>query len=317
MKGKPWEDREKLERRTGPILEEYLHNLDLMEAFTCISELYHMETIHWLVEVVFNTVVEKKEKDRVNAGKLFGYLLKNESLPRKEFVKGVNAVLEFAEDLQIDIPKFWEYFADMIGTILVEKTLDLNFLKESSTFLLESGLAGKYVSAVLTQMAKLDLGSAVELWQKSGLSFADFKVENRDKFVDENKLDFFEQPVKVDPPVEKSDKKKKIMQPVDPGFAVTDVRERQPKPVPLVTSLPPCMEEVQLLQLQADAVVPLRQQLGKDNQAKEPYDIPENSVTKSSWSHRLTAKVVCVKESPAVKKPAWLNKLEEMGKIKE
>merc|ERR1711892_638903 len=138
---------------------------------------------------------EKKEKDRVNAGKLFGYLLKNESLPRKGFVKGVNAVLEFAEDLQIDIPKFWEYFADMIGTILVEKTLDLNFLKESSTFLLESGLAGKYVSAVLTQMAKLDLGSAVELWQNSGLSFADFKVENCEKFVKDNKLDFLEQPM--------------------------------------------------------------------------------------------------------------------------
>ena len=75
LKGKPGEDKEKLEGRTGLILDEYLHNVDLMEAFICISELYHMETIHWLVEVVFNIVVEKKEKDRVNAGKLFGYLL--------------------------------------------------------------------------------------------------------------------------------------------------------------------------------------------------------------------------------------------------
>lgn len=197
LKGKSGEDRDKLEGKTKPIIDEYLNNVDLMEAFTCISELYHIETIHWLVEVVFNTVVEKKEKDRVNAGKLFGYLLKNESLPRIEFVKGVNAVLEFAEDLQIDIPKFWEYFADMMATILIEKILDLNFLKESSTFLMTNGLAAKYVAAVLHQMVKIDLGRTVDLWQKSGLSLADFKVDNSEEFVKANKLDFLDQAVVV------------------------------------------------------------------------------------------------------------------------
>jgi len=193
LKGKSGEEMTKLEDRTKPILAEYLHNVDLIEAFNCICELYHIETIHWLVEIVFNTVVEKKEKDRINAGKLFNYLLKNESLPRKEFVKGVNSVLEFAEDLLIDIPSFWEYFANMMGTILVEKTVDLTFFKESTSVLLESGQAGKYVSAVLTQMAKIDLGCTAELWQKSGLSFADFKVENCEQFIKDNKLDFLDQ----------------------------------------------------------------------------------------------------------------------------
>jgi len=195
LKGKPGEDQSKLEGRSKPILDEYLHNVDLMEAFTCISELYHIETIHWLVEVVFNTVVERKQKDRINAGKLFGYLLKNESLPRKEFVRGVNAVLEFAEDLLLDIPQFWEYFADMIGPILVEKTLDVGFLKETSSFLMENKLAGKYVSAVLTQMARIDLGCTVEQWQSSGLSFTDFKVDNSEQFIKDNKLEFLEQPI--------------------------------------------------------------------------------------------------------------------------
>ena len=77
-------------------MAEYLHNVDLMEAINCISELDHIKTIHWLVEIVFNTVVQK---DRINAGNLFCYLLRNESLPTKEFVKGLNAVLELAEDL--------------------------------------------------------------------------------------------------------------------------------------------------------------------------------------------------------------------------
>merc|ERR1711887_135979 len=59
LKGSRGENQTKLEDRTRPILAEYLHNVDLKEAFNCICELYHIETIHWLVEIVFNTVVEK------------------------------------------------------------------------------------------------------------------------------------------------------------------------------------------------------------------------------------------------------------------
>merc|ERR1719431_1759811 len=195
LKGNKCEGRSQLVEKTKPILAEYFHNVDLVEAFNCISKLYHIETIHLLVENILDTVVEKKEKDRMNAGKLLDYLLKNESLPRKEFVKGVNAVLEFAEDLLIDIPNFWEYFANLIGTILVEKTVDLNFLKESTRFLHENGQAKKYVAAVLTQMAKIDQDITVELWQDSGLGFADFKVENCEQFIKDNKLDFLDQVV--------------------------------------------------------------------------------------------------------------------------
>ena len=85
LRGNPDLDREKLESKTKPLLEEYLSNLDLSEAFTCICELYHSTTINQLVENVFNIVVEKKDKDRVNAGKLFAHLLRSETLPRKEF----------------------------------------------------------------------------------------------------------------------------------------------------------------------------------------------------------------------------------------
>jgi hypothetical protein len=120
-KEKHGEDRTMFEDRTTPILEEYLHNVNLTEAFNYISELYQIESIHRLVEVVFNTVAEK-EKDRIIAGMLFCYLLKNESLRRREFAKGVNAVLEIAEDLVIDITNLWEYFANMLRTILVEGT---------------------------------------------------------------------------------------------------------------------------------------------------------------------------------------------------
>ena len=162
------------EDRTIPILAFYLHNVDLPNAFYSISELYHIETTHWLVKFVFNTVVEKKDDV-----KLFGFLLKNEFLTRKEFVKSVNAVLEFAENLFINIPNFSEYYG---GTILVEETVDLT----------SPCLAA---STVFTQMGKIDQATTVELCQGSGLSFAGVKMENRDWFVMDNKFDFLTQSV--------------------------------------------------------------------------------------------------------------------------
>jgi len=195
LKGKCNEDRDMLKQKTKSILEEYFHNVDMVEAFNCIAELYHIETINLLVENMLDTVLEMKEKDRINAGKLLSYLLKNESLPRQEFTKGVNTVLEFSEDIVIDIPNFWMYVANTIGIVLVEKSVDMLFLKESSIFLLENNLAGKYLSSVLSQMAKIDQIVTAELWHKSRMSFADFKVDNISQFVKDNKLEFLDAPV--------------------------------------------------------------------------------------------------------------------------
>jgi len=183
-------DRDKLETKTRNILEEYLNNVDPVEAFTCIQELYHMSNIHLLVEFVFNMVVEKKENDRVNAGKLFAYLLRNESLPRKEFLNGVESVLEFAEDLLIDIPQFWGYFGVMIATIVLEKVLDVKFIQESSGILKANNLDSQYVRAILCQMTKLNSCLSHELWSRSGFSLKDFNIPE-----DDANLSFLNQPL--------------------------------------------------------------------------------------------------------------------------
>ena len=177
LRGAQDSDRDKLETKTRTLMEEYLSNVDLREAFTCICELYHAKTISQLIEHVFNVVVEKKDKDRINGGKLFAYLLRNETLQRKEFLSGVESVLEFAEDLLIDIPQFFNYFGVMIATCIVDKVLDINFIKDSSSILKASNLDTRYVSAILTAMSALDSSVTLELWKNSNLNLADFKLE--------------------------------------------------------------------------------------------------------------------------------------------
>lgn len=192
LKGKPDNDIDTLENKTKPILDEFLHNRDIGEAFLCISELYHENTIGHIVEIVFNHVLERSSKDRTSSATLFTYLLKNESLPYKKFLAGCRGYLEFAEDIQIDIPKFWAYLAEMISSIVVTKTVDVKFLVDAPSDL-DSNLRTKFVSAMLYSMGSQDPVSTASVWQSSGLSLKDLGVADEDKFVTENKLEFLNQ----------------------------------------------------------------------------------------------------------------------------
>ena len=40
----------------------------------------------------------------------------------------LNEVLEFAEDIAIDIPKFWDYLGEILSPVVVDSSLSLSFL---------------------------------------------------------------------------------------------------------------------------------------------------------------------------------------------
>ena len=92
----------------------------------------------------------------------------------------MEAVLEFAEDLLIDIPQFWNYFGVMIATCITDKVLDLAFIKHSSVILKDIKLIGNYSSAVLSNMNKLDPVITLDLWSQSRMSLDDLSVGDDD-----------------------------------------------------------------------------------------------------------------------------------------
>jgi len=192
LKGKSNTDMDTLESKTKPILDEFLHNRDIGEAFLCISELYHENTIGHIVEIVFNNVLERSSKDRSGSATLFSYLLKNESLPYSKFLAGCRGYLEFAEDIQIDIPKFWAYLAEMISNIVLTKTVDAIFLVDAPRDL-DSSLRTKFSAAMLACMGSQDQAATAAVWQQSGISLNDLGVADGEKFLEENQLEFLNQ----------------------------------------------------------------------------------------------------------------------------
>ena len=58
-------------------------------------------------------------------------------------------VLQYAEDLEVDIPMIWLYLAELIGPMVQDGTVPLSFLKEVAKPLIPCNKAGVFVAEIL------------------------------------------------------------------------------------------------------------------------------------------------------------------------
>lgn len=124
-------------------------------------------------------------------------LLSKRVITEEMFLGGLGSLLEIAEDLLVDIPQFWDFIAQIISPVLTSQAASMQILKLSSSCLMSGDLgkrcaAGKYVSAVLHDMAKSGgQAQAASLWASSGLQWSDFLQETPlDQFLKDNKLEW-------------------------------------------------------------------------------------------------------------------------------
>ncbi len=179
---------EDVERKTNSLLREFLLNNDIQEAIACVKEIDCMH-MHLLAYTIINGVLEKNQKGRQAVGKLLVTLVKEGVLTVKQYLQGLGDVMEFAEDMEIDIPRIWQYLGELMGPMVQEDgSVPLHFLHTAVRPL--SVKAGKLLAEVLHNAADR-LGPQVvkDLWSKSGLKLEEFLEEqNLENYINENKL---------------------------------------------------------------------------------------------------------------------------------
>ena len=179
-------------KKTHAILDEYLHLQDIKEAITCVEELNSSPLIHVFVSECLNQVLERSNVARRHTGLFLHNLVKKSIITDKQYLQGLNSVLSYAEDMEIDIPKIWQYFGELIGPMVQGGSVPLSFLKEACQPLKESGKAGILVAEILHDASDREGHKNVgDLWRKSGLEWLDFVPEDQiEKFLKDKKLDF-------------------------------------------------------------------------------------------------------------------------------
>ncbi|XP_064642911.1 eukaryotic translation initiation factor 4 gamma 1-like isoform X3 [Lineus longissimus] len=183
---------ENMEKKAKAIIDEYLHLQDIKEAMLCISELEEQKNIHVFVTATINHVLERSEKARQQAGHLLHDVVKGGLITVADYLKGLNEVLEYAEDMEIDIPKIWAYFGELIGPMVHDGSVPMVFLKDACKPL-HGRKAGVLVAAILHDAShRLGHIKVGELWRQSKLQWTDFLAPSDDleKFLQDNKLEF-------------------------------------------------------------------------------------------------------------------------------
>ena len=70
------------------------------------------------------------------------------------YFHSLNEVLEFAEDMAIDIPLIWQYLGEIIGSMIQDKSLSLDFLEKALGQVKASNKAHVLLAVVLTTAEK-------------------------------------------------------------------------------------------------------------------------------------------------------------------
>uniref|UniRef100_A0A1A7WC98 Eukaryotic translation initiation factor 4 gamma, 1 n=3 Tax=Iconisemion striatum TaxID=60296 RepID=A0A1A7WC98_9TELE len=191
---KPTLTEEEVEKKSNAIIEEFLHINDVKEALQCVAELNSASLLYIFVRTGVESTLERSTIAREHMGLLLHQLVKAETLSLQEYYKGLNEILEVAEDMAIDIPHIWLYLAELITPMLHEGGIPMGQLfREISKPLVPLGKAGVLLAQILKLLCKGMTHKKVgTLWREAELNWNDFlpKDEDVNKFVTDQKVEF-------------------------------------------------------------------------------------------------------------------------------
>nr|XP_034299262.1 eukaryotic translation initiation factor 4 gamma 3 isoform X2 [Crassostrea gigas] len=183
---------EEMEKKTKTILDEYLHLHDIKEAILCVEELKSPSVMHTFVSSAVNYVLERSHIARNQTGLLLRDLVKKSVLSVPVYIQGLTEVIQYAEKMEITIPKIWQYFGELIGPMIQDGSVPLNFLRKAAEPLKENNKAGLLVAEVLHAASHREGHKKVgSLWRLSSLKWEDFMASGDvKKFIVDKKVEF-------------------------------------------------------------------------------------------------------------------------------
>ncbi|XP_030843134.1 eukaryotic translation initiation factor 4 gamma 3 isoform X1 [Strongylocentrotus purpuratus] len=182
---------DKVKQTSKATVDEFLNLRDFTEATRCVSELPSKQR-HLFVQATVDHVIEKKQDMREAVGVLFHSLLNSNILTKEQYLTGIKDVIEFADDMAIDIPKIYEYLGELMGAMV----LGAEYLQLQATAvkpLREQEKDGVLLAEVLkTASRKIGASKVCHIWQQASLKWEDFlsEGENVQEFVQKKGVDF-------------------------------------------------------------------------------------------------------------------------------
>jgi len=121
---------EDAQKKIKSLVREYFTAMDIKEAQLCVTELGTKKYHHEIVLQGLNLAVDGKQSDRDGLNKLLMLFAKElKILNSKHFEQGFTSLLEFADDMIIDLPLLLDHVAATMVPLIVGGFMSLAYLK--------------------------------------------------------------------------------------------------------------------------------------------------------------------------------------------
>ena len=178
---KPALTEEEVEKKSTAIIEEYLHINDMKEALQCVQELNSGQLLFVFVRIGLESTLDRSAIARDRMGQLLHQLTKAGIMSIQQYYKGLQEILDVAEDMSTDIPHFWLYLAELIAPMVHEGGIPMGQLfKEISKTLVPLGMAGNLFLRILVLLCKgMSQAKVGDMWREVGLRWKDILPEDK------------------------------------------------------------------------------------------------------------------------------------------
>jgi len=120
---------DELEKRAHLLIDEYLSSGDIKEAEQCIKDMKAPEFSPKIIELAVTISLERREKERDLISKLFSELSPH-TFSEEDFVKGFKQLMEYVDELEIDIPSASKMLGNFMGRAVVDNCLSLSLVEK-------------------------------------------------------------------------------------------------------------------------------------------------------------------------------------------
>ncbi|RWS00970.1 Poly(A) polymerase gamma-like protein, partial [Dinothrombium tinctorium] len=201
---------EKFESKSIELIGEFLNNRNLEESVLTLKQFCNEQSFPMFVSNTVNHALElSSHKDQLAVGELLSHLVVNNIFSKEKFYIGLDMILQLADDVVVDVPKFFEYMGNLLSPLFLSLSdvLRKPFFKNALKSCIISGKGGKLLSHILNSASSSTSANEVgSLWKSGNLSLSDFlsPEENEEEFIERNDLKEFFSPVKCSSEIESS-----------------------------------------------------------------------------------------------------------------
>lgn len=177
---------EQIQNSLCTIVEEYFSGQPKEEFTDELKKLVKGAMRPIAVRDLFNLMLEKSKKHRLASGEIIVHMFVNEIIRVVDYEAGLQQVLDGADDISIDVPKIWDYLAELAAPALIAKIINFESLVKCGTGLISKGHGKKFLSSII-KFIDAEFGPQVvrDLWGTE--SFTHFmETTDVEEFVNKN-----------------------------------------------------------------------------------------------------------------------------------